>query len=107
MLPSFITTGESYADLMERYADATGHAPLLPEKAAGFWQCKLRYRTQEELLSIVREYKQRGLAQMRLNRMQAARADLERYLELAPAAADRRDVEQQVKDLRQYIAGLN
>jgi alpha-D-xyloside xylohydrolase len=27
----------------------------------GFWQCKLRYRTQEELLAVVREYKQRGL----------------------------------------------
>jgi alpha-D-xyloside xylohydrolase len=57
----FITTGKSYADIMERYADATGHAPMLPEKAAGFWQCKLRYRSQEELLNVAREYKRRGL----------------------------------------------
>ena len=35
--------------------------PLLPELAAGFWQCKLRYRTQEELLAVAREYKRRGL----------------------------------------------
>ncbi len=27
----------------------------------GFWQCKLRCRTQDELLSVAREYKQRGL----------------------------------------------
>lgn len=46
---------------MEHYVDATGHAPLLPEWAAGFWQCKLRYRTQEELLSVAREYRRRGL----------------------------------------------
>ncbi len=46
---------------MEHYADATGHAPEFPPWAAGFWQSKLRYRTQDELLSIAREYKQRGL----------------------------------------------
>jgi alpha-glucosidase (family GH31 glycosyl hydrolase) len=35
---------------MAHYTDATGHAPLLPEWAVGFWQCKLRYRTQEVYL---------------------------------------------------------
>ena len=49
------------AGILERYADATGHAPMLPEFAAGFWQCKLRYRTQDELLEVAREYKRRGL----------------------------------------------
>ncbi len=34
---------------------------MLPEWALGFWQCKLRYRTQEELLNVAREYKKRGL----------------------------------------------
>ena len=34
---------------------------MLPEWASGFWQCKLRYRTQDELLSVAREYKRRGL----------------------------------------------
>ncbi|MGE5224334.1 MAG: TIM-barrel domain-containing protein [Omnitrophica WOR_2 bacterium] len=57
----WVTAGESYAEIMEHYADATGHAPLLPEYAAGFWQCKLRYRTQEEVLTVAREYRQRGL----------------------------------------------
>lgn len=60
-LDYWITTGETPADMLERYVDATGHAPMLPEWAAGFWQCKLRYRTQEELLEIAREYKRRGL----------------------------------------------
>ena len=32
-----------------------------PEWGAGFWQCKLRYRTQDELMSVAREYKHRGL----------------------------------------------
>jgi alpha-D-xyloside xylohydrolase len=56
----WITAG-SYADILARYADATGHAPVLPAWAAGFWQCKLRYRSQEELLAVAREYRSRGL----------------------------------------------
>jgi alpha-D-xyloside xylohydrolase len=35
--------------------------PMMPEYGLGFWQCKLRYQTQEELLSIAREYKARKL----------------------------------------------
>ncbi len=57
----YIVAGDTPAEILEKYIDATGHPPLLPEFALGFWQCKLRYRTQQELLSVVREYKQRGL----------------------------------------------
>jgi alpha-D-xyloside xylohydrolase len=56
----WITAGTP-ADILRHYADATGHAPMLPEWAAGFWQCKLRYRTQDELLAVAREYRRRGL----------------------------------------------
>jgi alpha-D-xyloside xylohydrolase len=57
-----VMAGRSYADVLARYADVTGHAPMLPEWAAGFWQCKLRYVTQEELLEVAREHvKRRGL----------------------------------------------
>ncbi len=53
--------GETPAELVEKYVNLTGKSPMLPEWAAGFWQCKLRYRTQEELLNVAREYKRRGL----------------------------------------------
>ena len=56
----FVTTG-SPAQILSRYADATGHAPPLPSWASGFWQCKLRYRSQEELLEVAREHRRRGL----------------------------------------------
>lgn len=56
-----VMAADSYADLMTRYADATGYPPVMPEWATGFWQCKLRYRNQEELLDVAREYKRRGL----------------------------------------------
>ncbi|MRS02060.1 family 31 glucosidase, partial [bacterium] len=35
--------------------------PEIPDYALGFWQCKLRYQTQEELLEVAREYKRRNL----------------------------------------------
>jgi alpha-D-xyloside xylohydrolase len=57
----WITTGDSPTAILGHYADATGHAPMLPQWASGFWQCKLRYRTQEELLSVAREHHARGL----------------------------------------------
>ena len=57
----YITVGDSYAEIMEHYADVTGHAPEFPRWASGFWQCKLRYKTQEELLEVAREYKRRDL----------------------------------------------
>jgi alpha-D-xyloside xylohydrolase len=56
----WITAGTP-AQILRRYADATGHAPMLPEWASGFWQSKLRYRTQDELLEVAREYVKRGL----------------------------------------------
>lgn len=56
----WVTAG-SPADILRNYAEATGHAPQFPEWASGFWQCRLRYRDQEELLSVAREHKRRGL----------------------------------------------
>ena len=60
-LDYYVTAGETYADILERYVDATGHAPMLPEFAAGFWQSKLRYVTQDELMTVARGYRDRGL----------------------------------------------
>ena len=57
----YVVAGDTPAEILEKYIDATGHPPLLPDFALGFWQCKLRYRTQEELLDVVREYKKRDL----------------------------------------------
>ncbi|MEV0618861.1 TIM-barrel domain-containing protein [Nonomuraea sp. NPDC050404] len=57
----WITAGDTPAEIMASYADATGHAPMLPAWATGFFQSKLRYRTQEELLTVARRYKELGL----------------------------------------------
>ena len=56
-----IIAGDTPGEINEKFTAVTGRAPMLPEWAAGFWQCKLRYETQEELLQVAREYKRRGL----------------------------------------------
>ncbi|MBC2478344.1 TIM-barrel domain-containing protein, partial [Clostridium beijerinckii] len=60
-LDYWITAGDNPAEIEQAYAKATGTVPMMPDYAMGFWQCKLRYQTQEELLEVAREYKRRGL----------------------------------------------
>ncbi|MFH1879289.1 MAG: TIM-barrel domain-containing protein [Bacillota bacterium] len=57
----WITAGGSPAEISLAYANATGFAPMMPEYGLGFWQCKLRYWNQEQLLEIAREHRRRGL----------------------------------------------
>ena len=57
----WITAGDTPAMIEEAYASVAGTVPMMPDYAMGFWQCKLRYQTQEELLEVAREYKRRGL----------------------------------------------
>jgi alpha-D-xyloside xylohydrolase len=56
-----IVVGDTPAEIEEAYANVTGKVPMMPEYGLGFWQCKLRYQTQEELLGVAREYKRRKL----------------------------------------------
>ena len=57
----WFVAGDTPAEIEEAYAKATGTVPMMPEYGLGFWQCKLRYQTQEELLNVAREYKRRNL----------------------------------------------
>ena len=57
----WVTAGDTPAEIIESYGDAVGKPPVMPEYALGFWQSKLRYWNQEQILSIAREYKDRGI----------------------------------------------
>ena len=48
-------------DLVRAYSNVTGKAPVMPEYAMGFWQSRLRYWNQEQLLTVAREYKKRNI----------------------------------------------
>lgn len=60
-LDYWITAEDTPAKIEEAYARVAGTVPMMPDYAMGFWQCKLRYQTQEELLQVAREYKKRNL----------------------------------------------
>ena len=59
-LDYWITVGAP-KQILANYTALAGRAPEFPENALGLWQCKLRYRTQEEVLSVAREYHRRGI----------------------------------------------
>jgi alpha-D-xyloside xylohydrolase len=57
----YVVIDESPAAIVERYSEVTGKPSEFPEWGSGFWQCKLRYKTQKELLEVAREYHRREL----------------------------------------------
>lgn len=57
----WITAGDTPADVLHNYARATGTTPMMPDFALGLWQSKLRYRTQDELMTVARDYAARGI----------------------------------------------
>ncbi|MBQ8185699.1 MAG: family 31 glucosidase [Clostridia bacterium] len=57
----WVCAADTPAQIMEKYTEVTGRPTELPESLMGLWQCKLRYRTQEELLEVAREYHRRGI----------------------------------------------
>ena len=57
----WITTDDSPKAIIENYTEVVGRAPEMPEDLLGLWQCKLRYRTQDEVLTIARKYRELGI----------------------------------------------
>jgi len=57
----YIVIGGTPKEVSATLADLTGHAPELPQWATGFWQSRLRYETQEELLEVVRRYEKENI----------------------------------------------
>ena len=60
-LDYWITAGDTPAQVEEHYAQATGKAPMMPEYGLGFWQCKLRYYNQQQVIDVASEYHRRGI----------------------------------------------
>ncbi|MCD7737491.1 MAG: hypothetical protein LUH58_00385 [Lachnospiraceae bacterium] len=57
----YVVIGGTPSAVAGTLADLTGHAPQMPYWATGFWQCRLRYETQEQVLEVARRYKELGI----------------------------------------------
>ena len=49
--------GPEFDQIIARYRELTGAVPLFGKWAYGFWQCKNRYQSQEELLAVAHKYR--------------------------------------------------
>ncbi len=54
----FCYDGGTASSAMKAYRHLTGDAPLMPKWELGFWQCKERYNTQEEILGVAEKYRE-------------------------------------------------
>ncbi|SEF97211.1 alpha-D-xyloside xylohydrolase [Butyrivibrio sp. Su6] len=57
----WITVSDTPKGLLENYTAVTGRTPQMPEDLMGLWQCKLRYRTQQEVLEVAHKCKNEGI----------------------------------------------
>lgn len=53
--------GKNLDEVIHGYRTLTGKTPMMPKWAMGLWQCRERYKTQDELISIVREFRERKI----------------------------------------------
>jgi alpha-D-xyloside xylohydrolase len=49
--------GPDFDNIIAGYRELTGQAPMFAKWAYGFWQCKNRYKSQEEILGVARKYR--------------------------------------------------
>jgi len=57
----FVIAGNTTDEIYSGYRLLTGATPLLPKAAYGYIQCKQRYITQDELMSVAKGYRDRNL----------------------------------------------
>ena len=57
----YIVVGDSMDEVIAGYRHLTGAAPMFGKWAYGFWQCKERYTSFQELKDVVSEYRRRDV----------------------------------------------
>ncbi len=53
--------GSSMDDVISKYRTLTGKAQVMPKWSMGFWQSRERYKTQDELLDVLSEFRKRHI----------------------------------------------
>ena len=57
----YFIAGDDMDEVISGYRTLTGKAPILPKWALGFWQSRERYKTQDELVSTLEEFRNRQI----------------------------------------------
>ena len=57
----YFVAGDNMDEVISGYRTLTGKAPIMPKWAMGYWQSRERYKTQEEILSVLKEFRKRNI----------------------------------------------
>lgn len=57
----YFIRGNNMDDVIKGYRTVTGKSQIMPKWAMGFWQSRERYKTQDELLTALNEYRKRDI----------------------------------------------
>ena len=49
----WITVKDTPKEILSSYTDVTGRSPAFPDDLLGLWQCRLRYRSQQEVMDVL------------------------------------------------------
>lgn len=60
-LDYYFVYGENMDEVISGYRTLTGKAPIMPKWAMGFWQSRERYKTQDEIVGALREFRTRRI----------------------------------------------
>jgi alpha-D-xyloside xylohydrolase len=57
----YFIKGKNADEVISGYRTITGKAPIVPKWAMGFWQSRERYKTQEEILDVVKTFRKKKI----------------------------------------------
>lgn len=60
-LDYYFIHGNSADEVIKGYRTITGKAPIMPKWAMGFWQSRERYKTQDEIIGALKEFRRRHI----------------------------------------------
>lgn len=61
ILDIFYIAGREPKEILKAYTDITGKSPMVPRWSFGLWMSRCSYRTQEEVLSVAEELRERDI----------------------------------------------
>jgi alpha-D-xyloside xylohydrolase len=57
----YFIRGRNADEIISGYRTLTGKAPIVPKWALGFWQSRERYKTRDEMINVLKEYRKRHI----------------------------------------------
>ncbi|MCF0191160.1 MAG: DUF5110 domain-containing protein [Marinilabiliaceae bacterium] len=57
----YFIKGDNMDDVVSGYRQVTGKATMMPKWAMGYWQSRERYKTQDEIVGVLKEFRERRI----------------------------------------------